>query len=148
MWCNFWDFGGTFLLQFKIGFGLVGLVVIIWGFLVILPQSYLKSYVTPILQWLCKKKDIVRIFLVMQQNQHFLIRTLLEWNSHLFCHHELSSNKSESQCFPCACHFKFISWKPAHLKCPIGFNHPTLLIQTNRCTGFHHLQPANTGSAG
>jgi hypothetical protein len=42
----------------------------------------------------------------------------------------------------CARPYEFISWKPAHKKSPIGFNHPTLLIKPIRCTGFHHLQPA------
>ncbi len=41
-------------------------------------------------------------------------------------------------------HHKFISWKPVLLKSPIDFNHPTLLIEPIRSTGFHHLQPENT----
>ncbi len=40
--------------------------------------------------------------------------------------------------------YEFIYGKPVHLKSPIGFNHPTLLIEPIRCTCFHHLQPANT----
>jgi hypothetical protein len=40
-------------------------------------------------------------------------------------------------------HYKFFSRKPMHLKSPVVFNHPTLLIKPIRCTGFHRLQPAN-----
>jgi hypothetical protein len=36
--------------------------------------------------------------------------------------------------------YEFISWKPVHLKSPISFNHPTLLIKPIRCTGFHHAK--------
>jgi hypothetical protein len=47
---------------------------------------------------------------------------------------------------PHARHYEFISWKPTHLKIPIGFNHLTLLIKPIRCAGFNHPQPANTGT--
>jgi hypothetical protein len=55
--------------------------------------------------------------------------------------------KESDNGLPCNRHYKFNSWKPVHLKCPIRFNHPTLLIKPIRHMGFHHLQPANTGTA-
>jgi hypothetical protein len=33
---------------------------------------------------------------------------------------------------PRAHNYEFISWKPAHLKSPIGFNHSTLLIKLSQ----------------
>jgi hypothetical protein len=68
--------------------------------------------------------------------------------SHLHCAVTTSCppiNESQDG-LPHARHYEFISWKPVHLQSPIGFNHPTLLIKPIRCTGFHHPQPANTGS--
>jgi hypothetical protein len=52
--------------------------------------------------------------------------------------------KESNNGLPCKRHYKFISWKPIILKSPVGFNHPTLLIEPIRITGFHHLQPENT----
>ncbi len=46
-------------------------------------------------------------------------------------------------CLRRARHYKFITWKPVHLKCLIDSKHPILSIKSIRCTGFHHPpQPA------
>ena len=101
---------------------------------------------------LCKKKDLIGI----------CIPTLVvpcakalfpNWNSlgmeESSLRHAVTTSCSpineSHDGLPRARHYEFISWKPVHLKSPIGFNHPILLIKVIRCMDFHHPQPANTG---
>ncbi len=37
-------------------------------------------------------------------------------------------------------YYEIISWKPVHLKSPIGFKYPYLLIRPIRITGFYHAK--------
>ncbi len=55
-------------------------------------------------------------------------------------HRVKSPKKSKTMASRPIDYYEIISWKPVHLKSPIGFKYPYLLIRPIRCTGFYHAK--------
>ncbi len=56
------------------------------------------------------------------------------------CHTVKSPKKEQDDGLQANWYYEIISWKPVHLKNPIGFKYPNLLIRPIRCMGFYHAK--------